>query len=496
MPRREMAAAGRDSAEVPRDAIHAAVADGNADLVEELLGSGISPNLQNRQGDTPLHVASRSGDSMKIDSTVRLAMLKLLWEGGAAMNARGPRKETALHVAVKSQLVDVVDFLLRSGAVANCRDRDERTPLHLCASASDDSEANRRIVDLLLRHGGNFHAQDCRWKDPLVEAVCSGNASVAELLLRAGARVDHVNRLGLSAIFYACETQSVTMVELLLLGHRASVGIRDRRKRSTALHFAAGSGRYYTFGDDSANRSDAIAKLLLDAGARVDAADVDKSTALHIAVDTKDRALVEVLLDAGADVDAKDDYGNTPLHVLLFTAQEHNCNEARLERIAKLLVDKGANVNERNNNLETPFHYAVWRGNPTIASSFLKNGANVGVLWHAQKASFKFLHETPACNTPEKCGDNVDEAFTPLNVAVKLGHVKLVNLLLDRGDVDVETSNVTDSHAVTKTSLYFATKNGHYEVVKLLLDAGCLINSTSRGCVPRKRCFSLSAARV
>lgn len=119
----------------------------------------------------------------------------------------------------------------------------------------------------------------------------------------------------------------------------------------------------------------------------------------------------------------------------------------------------------------------MWRGNPNIVLDLLNNGADTNILWHAQKGSFKFLHETPICNTPEICGDNDEEAFTPLNVAATLGHVEVANLLLDRNDVDVEaTNNVSPTHGVTKTALYFAIKNGHYELAKLLLDAGCRIN--------------------
>lgn len=75
----------------------------------------------------------------------------------------------------------------------------------------------------------------------------------------------------------------------------------------------------------------------------MDAVDTGGSTALHIAVDTKDEKLVQVLIEAGARVNARDEYGNTPLHVLLLTAQEDSCNEERLERMAALLIDRGEN---------------------------------------------------------------------------------------------------------------------------------------------------------
>lgn len=125
----------------------------------------------------------------------------------------------------------------------------------------------------------------------------------------------------------------------LLLEQQANVNARDQRKRSAPLHFVAGSGRYHTgLGDGD---SHTIARLLVASGADVDATDSGGSTALHIAVDTKDERLVEALLDSGARLDVRDEYGNTALHVLLLTAQGDCCGSERLERIAGMLVGKG-----------------------------------------------------------------------------------------------------------------------------------------------------------
>lgn len=130
-----------------------------------------------------------------------------------------------------------------------------------------------------------------------------------------------------------------------------------------------------------------------------------------------------------------------------------------------------------NNNSETPFHYALWHGNPSIVSYFLQNNADTQALWYSNKGSFSFLHELPACNTPDLCGENPEEAFTSLCVAAALGHDQVVNLLLDcESNVNVDIVNYTEDHDVVKTPLYFAVKNGHYNVTKTLLDAGSNVN--------------------
>ncbi|KAJ8684072.1 hypothetical protein QAD02_019864 [Eretmocerus hayati] len=466
--------------------IHLAVREGNVELVKELLIDS-SPNVQNHNGETPLHVACQFEDSpYQIQLPDRLLILKLLWDYGVKINAKDScRQETALHIAVRSEKAIVVQFLLDHGANPDVRDKDDRTALHVVASATgpDLSNENETIAELLLQRGANFHAQDCRWRTPLIEAVCSRNAPVVCLLLKAGAQIDFKNRQGLSALFFACESQLETMVDILLQ-NRANPNLREHRRGSVPLHFVAGSSRRYTFADDSSNRSVQLAHLLLCAGADVDAVDASGSTSLHVAVDTKDDRLVEVLLAYGARPDVKDECGNTPMHVLMLTAQHNCCYEARLERIAGMLLNKCVSANELNEKLESPLHLAVWQGNRRIVAELLDHGANARALWHASRGSLQFLHESPSCNTPELCGPRDSyEAFTSLNVASALGHLRVVELLIDRlGRDSLESTNLTScngggTHGLAiKTPLYFAIKNGHFDVAKLLLDAGCEVN--------------------
>ena len=100
-------------------------------------------------------------------------------------------------------------------------------------------------------------------------------------------------------------------------------------------------------------------KKLLDAGANPDESFVPKGTsqpgleekagfsALHMAVDTKQREEVELLLDYGANIDikSKDGRGLTPLHLAVLL---------RDENMVKLLVNNGADINAQDNNGCTP----------------------------------------------------------------------------------------------------------------------------------------------
>jgi ankyrin repeat protein len=84
----------------------------------------------------------------------------------------------------------------------------------------------------------------------------------------------------------------------------------------TPLIIAAGWGK-----------SDAV-RLLLDAGADVDATGEDHQTALHRAIESGVPEVVELLINSGARIDAKDDHGNTPMTLAA---------EAEDERIRELV---------------------------------------------------------------------------------------------------------------------------------------------------------------
>jgi len=57
-------------------------------------------------------------------------------------------------------------------------------------------------------------------------------------------------------------------------------------------------------------------KMLLDAGANIDALRYGNAPPLHQAITVGDKEIVRYLIDAGADVSIEDDYGKTPFELL------------------------------------------------------------------------------------------------------------------------------------------------------------------------------------
>ena len=88
-----------------------------------------------------------------------------------------------------------------------------------------------------------------------------------------------------------------------------------------------------------------IVKYLVDNGADVNAPKNDSWTPLHLASTYGDFEIVKYLVENGADVNASDNYGSTPLHFASLIGYFE---------IVKYLVENGADVNASDNDGETP----------------------------------------------------------------------------------------------------------------------------------------------
>jgi len=131
----------------------------------------------------------------------------------------------------------------------------------------------------------------------------------------------------------------------------------DRREDSfyrTSLHRAAMNG----------NKD--VAKLLIDAGARLDAKS-GSSNPLHYATEKGHKEVVELLLASGADVDSIGGSRNeTPLHFASRNGQK---------AIVEVLVAAGADVYAKNNSGRTPMQLAEKAGHTEIVELLRKYGA-------------------------------------------------------------------------------------------------------------------------
>ena len=132
-------------------ALHEAIMAGKSDIVQILLKAGAGINLPTREGLTPLMLAARTN---KYDQA------KLLLEAGADMQARSRYQvtphdhslarytgsgKTALMYAVTSNSIELVNLLLKHGALVNVQDDEGNTVLILAAGAKPE------LIQMLIK---------------------------------------------------------------------------------------------------------------------------------------------------------------------------------------------------------------------------------------------------------------------------------------------------------------------------------------------------------
>src|SRR5215210_2605066 len=140
--------------------------------------------------------------------------------------------------AVASQNLDGVRDALAAGADPNARDRAERPALVIAASAKWAAG-----VAAILQAGGDVHIRFTDEDDGLNDSplinfpAANGSVETLEVVLRAGAEPDSVDRTGLTPLMCAAFMDRAMVAERLIKAG-ASIEARDE-KGYTALMFAA-----------------------------------------------------------------------------------------------------------------------------------------------------------------------------------------------------------------------------------------------------------------
>jgi len=354
-------------------------------------------------------------DERLIDAVKRAdrAAVDSLLTQGVDVNARQGDGATALHWAAHQDDRAMVERLVRAGANVEVANDLGVTPLLLACT-----NGSTAVVEALLAAGSNPNATAEGRETPLMIASWTGNADVVRRLLAAGADVNtkEASRQQ-TALMWAVSERHADVVRLLVqkgadVHARTAVNTPNRRPGMRAAGAAAAALTPLLF---AARVGDVeSARILLDAGARVDDVADEGLTALGFATVRGHVPVALLMLERGANANAAD-AGYSPLHwaagsweTTLTTAdftiaREGNnewnvlpgLREGKLE-LVKALLGHGADPNLRmktappragatkNPQLPelagaTPFFLAAMAGDAVVMQALLDAGATPGL---------------------------------------------------------------------------------------------------------------------
>lgn len=425
---------------------------------------------------------------------------------------------SGVSAAARSEVADAamqgdrpaVGALIAKKADVNAPQVDGTTALHWAVRAND-----LEMTELLLRAGAKPSAANQSGATPMLLAAMNGSSAILERLIRAGADPNApVSDTGDTALMIAARTGKADAVKVLL-GHGANVNAKETWGGTTALMWSV------------AELHPEVTKLLVDRGADVNAkssfvpsasgrgfegtpAVVPKPnqtteefasgwmTPLMFAARENDLASARVLVQAGADVNAIGGDGKDPLGLALFNGSYD---------VASLLIESHANVNHPDAQRFTPLFWAVDRRNMETAPNFpwmvttdplplikklLDAGANPNFL----------VNNTPRARMRE--GSPRIVFATALMRAAFAGDIELVKLLLAHGaDPHIQSS---DRETTLMAACGLALINGYHrqrpsaerlEVVRLMVDLGEDVNhADSFGITPLMAAANLGDINV
>jgi ankyrin repeat protein len=187
----------------------------------------------------------------------------------------------------------------------------------------------------------------------------------------------------------------------------------------------------------------------------VNAVNEEGNSLLYVAASKNQLGKISFLLNKGANPNFKNERGATPLNAA--------CDKNALAAV-QLLIDGGADVNTRTNRGSTPLTCAASGKGCTLVSAAALNSV------------YDFT------NVAEILLDNGADVNiqNPLLIAVRVGNLKMVQLLMLKG------ADVTATDSTGKNALQIAQQQGHTNIVKFLkefetLEAIHVLQNTNAG---------------
>lgn len=202
------------------------------EITKLLIDSGANLNFQDSQGETPLGLASYLGYS----KIVKMLLQEEDCDIGLASNyGMSPLH----HAVVNNESTELTELLVKNGADVNQVGMgDVGSPLQ---AACENAKAGNEIIEYLLDHGADLHAQVGTLGFAISSAAFCGTPEMIRLLLQRGATVNVTDAMSRTPIHVSCVGGSLNFQEIYKAGGNHNLPAKDRMER-TVFHWAAQHG--------------------------------------------------------------------------------------------------------------------------------------------------------------------------------------------------------------------------------------------------------------
>ena len=206
---------------------------------------------QSRKIGLQLISASEKGD---------VETVKSLLKKDVYIHTQDKDGKCALVAAAYNNQLEIVDLLIAAGADVNMKDNTLQSAYLIATSEVPKSEKYTELLMRTLEAGADVHSTDSYNGTGLIRAADRGYFEIVEELLKTDIRINHVNKIGWTAL-----------LEAIILG-------------------------------DGGERHTEVVRMLVDAGADVNLPDKDGLTPLAHAKSKNFTDIIEIFKKAGAEL--------------------------------------------------------------------------------------------------------------------------------------------------------------------------------------------------
>nr|ABQ15208.1 transient receptor potential subfamily A-1 [Caenorhabditis elegans] len=472
--------------------LHYAARYGNYDAVKLLLSKNALPNTKNREGDTPLHIASKyiygysdicsiidedQADSARKYNTATKKIINALVSENAEIDPVNKYQLTPLHYAAMKSNFSALHALIKLKADVDAEDDNKMTPLLLaCVHGSQE------IIQELIKANSNVTKRDQRLNTVFHIVALRGEPEYLEMMMDHDP-VEAIKALNLfnnekkTPLRMAVEgNHPETLKKILQMEKKNSCKWMDREKE--LIHFAAEKGFLE------------VLKALVEAGGNKNELNEVKAVPLHVAAQMNQLEVVSYLIEEEKDnIDVVDEQGLTPL-MMAVTHDSKKCVE--------YLIAKKANLTITDKDERTPVF---------IGAKFNALSSVEYILDHLRKKNKETERsalKSPTRNTLRIVSEDVRRTMvnmvdrdqnTPMHIVASNGYLEMMQLLQKHGasitqvNEDEETALHRAAIGVRQllewdirlllmkdemgnSALHLAARSGHDATTKVLLDNG------------------------